>query len=63
MSSSASLLVDEDDDAAIEAFVRRTVELLYHPVGTVAMGGSEHAPLDFSCASAASRACAWPTHR
>ena len=35
--------IREDDDVA--AWVRDSVELLYHPCGTVAMGGGD-APLD-----------------
>ncbi|MCA8905025.1 MAG: choline dehydrogenase, partial [Hyphomonas sp.] len=36
--------VVSDDD--IDAFVRRTGETIYHPVGTVAMGASDNFPLD-----------------
>jgi choline dehydrogenase-like flavoprotein len=34
------------DDADIEAFVRRNVELLYHPVGTCKMGTGDDAVVD-----------------
>ena len=34
------------DDADIEAFVRRNVELLYHPVGTCKMGAGDDAVVD-----------------
>ena len=37
---------DASTDADIEASVRRRVELLYHPVGTCAMGDGEDAVLD-----------------
>jgi choline dehydrogenase-like flavoprotein len=37
---------DVSTDADIEASVRRRVELLYHPVGTCAMGDGEDAVLD-----------------
>lgn len=33
-------------DAEIDAYVRETGETIYHPVGTVAMGASDSAPLD-----------------
>ncbi|MEM8615665.1 MAG: choline dehydrogenase [Pseudomonadota bacterium] len=33
-------------DADIDAFIRRTGETIYHPVGTVAMGAQDSAPLD-----------------
>lgn len=33
-------------DAEIDAFIRETGETIYHPVGTVAMGASDSAPLD-----------------
>lgn len=33
-------------DAEIDAWVRRTAETLYHPVGTVRMGADARAPLD-----------------
>ncbi|MCA8901758.1 MAG: choline dehydrogenase [Hyphomonas sp.] len=36
--------VVSDDD--IDAFIRRTGETIYHPVGTVAMGASDAFPLD-----------------
>jgi choline dehydrogenase-like flavoprotein len=38
--------IDWSTDADIEASVRRRVELLYHPVGTCAMGDGEDAVLD-----------------
>lgn len=31
---------------AIDAYIRKTGETIYHPVGTVAMGASDEAPLD-----------------
>ncbi len=37
---------DVQDDAEIEAFVRRRVELLYHPVGTCRMGTGDLAVVD-----------------
>ena len=33
-------------DAEIDAYIRETGETIYHPVGTVAMGATESAPLD-----------------
>ncbi|MCI4646058.1 MAG: choline dehydrogenase [Hyphomonadaceae bacterium] len=33
-------------DAEIDAYIRETGETIYHPVGTVAMGADERAPLD-----------------
>ncbi len=38
--------VDVKSDEDIDAFVRRHGETIYHPVGTVAMGAQESAPLD-----------------
>ncbi len=38
--------VDVDSDAEIDAYIRRTGETIYHPVGTVAMGTSDTSPLD-----------------
>lgn len=38
----ASVVTDED----IDAFIRRTGETIYHPVGTVAMGTSDASPVD-----------------
>lgn len=38
--------VGVNDDDAIDAYIRRTGETIYHPVGTVAMGAQETAPLD-----------------
>jgi choline dehydrogenase-like flavoprotein len=35
-----------DDDADVEAWVRRKVDLLYHPVGTCKMGSGDDAVLD-----------------
>jgi choline dehydrogenase len=37
-----SVVTDED----IDAFIRRTGETIYHPVGTVAMGTSDASPVD-----------------
>jgi choline dehydrogenase len=37
---------DVQDDADVEAFVRRNVQLLYHPVGTCKMGSGDDAVLD-----------------
>jgi choline dehydrogenase-like flavoprotein len=37
---------DVKDDADVEAFVRRNVQLLYHPVGTCKMGSGDDAVLD-----------------
>jgi len=37
---------DVTDDGDIEAFVRRRVELLYHPVGTCKMGAGDDAVVD-----------------
>ena len=36
----------EDDDGAIEADIRRRVELTYHPVGTCRMGVGDDAVVD-----------------
>jgi choline dehydrogenase len=33
-------------DAEVDAWIRRTAETIYHPVGTVRMGADERAPLD-----------------
>jgi choline dehydrogenase len=33
-------------DADIDAYIRRSGETIYHPVGTVAMGATDAAPLD-----------------
>ncbi|MEO7935137.1 MAG: GMC family oxidoreductase N-terminal domain-containing protein, partial [Dokdonella sp.] len=38
--------VDINDDTALEAFVRRKVETVYHPVGTCRMGVDEDAVVD-----------------
>ncbi len=38
--------VDINDDAALEAFVRRKAETVYHPVGTCRMGVDEDAVVD-----------------
>jgi choline dehydrogenase-like flavoprotein len=38
-----------DSDAEIEAFVRRTMQGLYHPVGTCAMGTGPDAVVDAAC--------------
>ena len=35
-----------ESDAEVEAFLRREVELLYHPVGTCRMGSDEGAVVD-----------------
>jgi choline dehydrogenase len=37
---------DVRTDAEIDAWVRRTAETIYHPVGTVRMGVDEKAPVD-----------------
>ena len=37
---------EAESDSDIDAYVRATAETLYHPVGTVAMGAEEGAPLD-----------------
>lgn len=34
------------DDEAIDTYIRQTGETIYHPVGTVAMGAQDTAPLD-----------------
>lgn len=41
-----AFLHDGDDDAAIDRFVRRWTQTLYHPVGTCAMGVGEEAVVD-----------------
>jgi choline dehydrogenase len=33
-------------DAEIDAWIRRTAETIYHPVGTVRMGADDKAPVD-----------------
>ena len=38
--------VDVRTDSEIDAWVRRTAETIYHPVGTVRMGVDERAPVD-----------------
>ena len=38
--------IDGDDEAALEAFVRRKAETIYHPVGTCRMGADEAAVVD-----------------
>jgi choline dehydrogenase len=37
---------DVRTDAEIDAFIRKTGETIYHPVGTVRMGVDDAAPLD-----------------
>lgn len=38
--------VDIDDDSAIEAFIRRKAETVYHPIGTCRMGSDDGAVVD-----------------
>jgi choline dehydrogenase-like flavoprotein len=37
---------DVRDDAAVEAFIRRKAETIYHPIGTCRMGHADHAVVD-----------------
>ena len=61
---SSSRAADAVSDEDLEAALRRRVELIYHPVGTCAMGDGETARWSTpSCGCAASRACAWWTPR
>ncbi|MGB7589283.1 MAG: GMC family oxidoreductase N-terminal domain-containing protein [Solirubrobacterales bacterium] len=53
--------ISSDED--LDAFLRRELELLYHPAGTCRMGLDEKAASTRNCAFAASADCGWPMPR
>ncbi|WP_417514116.1 GMC family oxidoreductase [Minwuia sp.] len=40
---------DVEDDAALEAFIRRKAETIYHPVGSCRMGSDQDSVVDLDC--------------